>query len=95
MNTAPDGIFTYLFTQGILGVVVVGLIIVVVKLYNKVDRVQLEKDALQKEKQDLIEARRVESVQTTKEVLEVLQGNSQSNTLLAAKIEAVKKDGGN
>lgn len=94
MDGAPDGIFTYLFTQGILGVVVVGLIYVVVKLNGKAEKLQTEKDALQTKIQDLIEARRVESNATTKEVLEVLQGNSQSNTLLAAKIEAVKKDGG-
>lgn len=86
----PDGITTYLLTQGVLGVAVVVLGFVCVKLYNKNEKLQVEKDQLQSEKQEIIDARRLESVQITKEVMEVLQSNSQSNALLAAKIEAVK-----
>ena len=84
------GVTTFLFTQGVLGVACIVLGWVCIKLYNKNEKLQAEKDALQREKQDIIEARRVESNATTKEVLEVLQSNSQSNTLLATKIEAVK-----
>ena len=89
-----DGAITYLFTQGVLGVACIVLGWVAVKLYNKNERLQNDKDTLQREKEAIIEARRVESNSTTKEVLEVLQSNSQSNTLLAAKIEAVKSNGG-
>ena len=88
-----QGITTYLFTQGVLGITCVALGWVCIKLYNKNERLQIEKDALQKEKQDIIEARRLESVQTTKEMMEVLQTNSQNAALLAAKIEAVKNNG--
>lgn len=84
----------YLLTQGVLGVAVLVLGWVCVKLYNKTERLQSEKDVLQKEKEAIIEARRVESNATTEKVLTIVQGNSQSNTLLASKIEAVKRDGG-
>lgn len=87
------GITSYLFTQGVLGVAVIVLGWVCIKLYNKGERLQSEKDLLQKEIQKIIEDRRIESVATTKEVLEVLQGNSQSNTLLASKIEVSKREG--
>ena len=89
-----QGVTTFLFTQGVLGIACIVLGWVCIKLYNKNEKLQAEKDALQREKQDIIEARRVESNATTKEVLEVLQSNSQSNTLLATKIEAVKSNGG-
>lgn len=89
----PDGITTYLFTQGVLGIACVALGWVCIKLYNKNEKIQAEKDALQKEKQDIMDARRLESVQITKEMMEVLQSNSQNNALLAAKIEAVKNNG--
>ncbi len=89
-----QGVTTFLFTQGVLGIACIVLGWVCIKLYNKNEKLQAEKDALQREKQDIIEARRVESNATTKEVLEVLQSNSQSNTLLATKIEAVKSSGG-
>lgn len=85
-----EGITTYLLTQGVLGVVCTVLGFVCVKLYNRNEKLQLEKDVLQKEKQEIIEDRRLESVQTTKDMMEVLQLNSQNSALLAAKIEAVK-----
>lgn len=90
------GLTSYLFTQGVLGFAVFVLGWVCIKLYNsrENDRTAhaLEVKQLQKEKEDIIEARRVESNTTTKEVLSVLQSNSQSNTLLASKIETVKGD---
>lgn len=92
------GITSYLFTQGVLGFAVFVLGWVCIKLYNsrESDRTahSLEIKQLQKEKEDIIEARRIESNATTEKVLTVLQGNSRSNTLLASKIEAVKRDGG-
>ena len=87
----PTGIGAYLLTQGVLGIAVLLLLFICNKLYNAKEKVQAEKDVLQKEKQDIIDARRLESVQTTKEVLEVLQGNSQSNRILAEKIEVGKR----
>ena len=88
------GVTSYLFTQGVLGIAVIVLGWVCLKLYNSRETERtahaLEVKQLQKEKEDIIEARRVESNATTKEVLEVLQSNSQSNTLLATKIEAVR-----
>lgn len=90
-----QGVGSYLFTQGVLGIACIVLGWVCLKLYNKNEKLQADKDALQREKEAIIEARRVESNATTKEVLEVLQSNSQSNTLLATKIESVKREGGN
>lgn len=84
----------YLLTQGVLGVAVLVLGWVCVKLYNKTERLQSEKDVLQKEKEAIIEARRLESVQTVTDYKDIVQGNSQSNALLIAKIEAVKTEGG-
>lgn len=75
---------TYLFTQGVLGVVVVALVTVCVKLYNKVERQQLRIEELQ-------DLRLADSKEVTKDVTAVLQGNSQSNALLAAKIEIAKE----
>jgi len=89
-----NGVANFLFTQGVLGIACIVLGWVCIKLYNKNEKLQTEKDNLQREKEAIIEARRIESNATTKEVLEVLQSNSQSNTLLATKIEAVKSNGG-
>lgn len=78
MSGAPD-LTTYLLTQGVLGVACVALGVAVIKLYNKV--------------QELQEARLQDSKDTTKEVITVVQGNTQANLLLAAKIESGKKEG--
>jgi hypothetical protein len=79
---------TYLLTQGVLGVAVLVLGYVCNKLYNKTER-------LEKEKTDLMEARRVDTVQTLEKVTDVMQTNSQTNRLLAEKIEAAKQSSGN
>ena len=76
---------TYLLTQGVLGVAVLVLGYVCNKLYNKTER-------LEKEKTDLMEARRVDTVQTLEKVTDVMQTNSQTNRLLAEKIEASKQN---
>lgn len=80
----------YLLTQGVLGVAVLVLGWVSIKLYNKAEKLQADNNALQKEKEVIIEARRVESVQTVTDYKDIVQSNSQSNALLIAKIEAVK-----
>lgn len=79
-----DQISTYLFTQGVLGVVVLGLIAVCLKLYNKTER-------LEKEKSAILEAWRMETKDEGKSALEVLKGNSQSLFYLADKIEVGKE----
>ena len=79
-----ENVPTYLFTQGVLGVAVLVLGYVVAKLYNKTER-------LEKEKSDLMEARRIDTVSTLENVTEVMQTNSQTNRLLAEKIEAAKQ----
>ena len=79
-----ENVPTFLLTQGVLGVAVLVLGYVVAKLYNKTERKE-------KKKTDLMEARRVDTVQTLERVTEVMQTNSQTNRLLAEKIEAGKQ----
>jgi hypothetical protein len=83
------GITSYLFTQGVLGMVVVALGIVVIKLYNKNEQLQKDKDALQKEKEAIIESRRMDAVETRNEVTSILPGISQSLLHISDKIEVV------
>lgn len=78
MAGAPD-LTTYLLTQGVLGVACIALSIACIKLYNKLQEVQ--------------DARLQDSKDVTKEVTTVIQSNTQSNLVLAAKIEAGKKEG--
>jgi hypothetical protein len=77
---------TYLFTQGTLGVVVVALATVCIRLYNKIERQQTRIEELQ-------ELRLQDSKEVAKDITEVLQGNSQSNRILAEKIESAKTQG--
>lgn len=74
---------TYLFTQGVLGVVVVALATVCIKLYSKIERQEVRIQELQ-------DLRLSDSKEVTKDVTEVLQGNAQSNLILAEKIEVAK-----
>jgi hypothetical protein len=78
-----DAGVTYLFTQGVLGVVVVALSTVAVKLYNKTEKQQLRIEELQN-------LRLTDSKEVTKDVTEVLQGNSQNMRILSEKIEVAK-----
>lgn len=78
-----EGATTYLFTQGVLGVAVVVLAAVINKLYNKTEKQQARIEELQ-------ELRLQDSKEVTKDVTEVLQGNAQSNLILAEKIEVAK-----
>lgn len=81
-----DGIMAYLITQGALGVACIVLAFVCVKLYNKTER-------LEKEKSELQEARRLETKETTKEVISVLSANANSMQVLSEKIEIAKQRG--
>lgn len=75
---------TYLFTQGILGIVAVVLSTVCIKLYNKTERQETRIQELQ-------DLRLEDSKEVTRDVTAVLQGNAQSNRILAEKIEIAKK----
>lgn len=77
---------TYLFTQGVLGVVCLVLGIVCIRLYGKTEKQEARIQELQ-------ELRLQDSKEVTKDVTEVLQGNSQSNRILAEKIEIAKNQG--
>lgn len=84
------GIFDYLFTQGILGVVAVGLIIVIVYQQRKSDKKDEKIDALNAQLLAENKSHTIDYREMAKDNAEVLQGNSQSIQLMAAKIEAVK-----
>lgn len=75
-----ENVTTYLFTQGILGIIAIVLSIVVVKLYNKIERLEADKNSLQ-------EARRLDAVETRNQVTSVLPGISQSLNNISDKIE--------
>lgn len=75
---------TYFFTQGILGVIVLVLGIVVIRLYGKTEK-------LEKEKGDLQEARRLDAVESRTEVTSLLPGISQSLENISDKIEISKQ----
>lgn len=85
-----SGIFDYLFTQGILGVVCVALIIVVVYQQRKSDKKDDKIDALNAQLLAENKSHTLDYREMAKDNSEVLQGNSQSIQLMAAKIEAVK-----
>lgn len=88
------GIFNYLFTQGVLGVVCVGLIIVVVYLARKLDKKDTDHAAEVKALNTQLladnKAHAADYREMAKDNQEVLQLNSQNSALLTAKIEAVK-----
>lgn len=78
-----ENVTTYLLTQGVLGVAVIALAFVVGKLYNKTER-------LEKDKSDLAEARRLDDKEMIERITAVVQDNTQSNRILAEKIELGK-----
>jgi hypothetical protein len=75
----PNDPTTYYFTQGVLGVTVIVLALVCVKLYNRSQQLQDE--------------RLTDAKDTTEKVVTALQNNTQSNLILAEKIEAGKRVG--
>lgn len=84
------GITNYLFTQGVLGVVCIGLIMVVVYQQKKLDKKEEKIEALQNSRLDDNKTHTLDYREMAKDNQEVLQSNSQNSALLAAKIEAVK-----
>jgi hypothetical protein len=92
-TTTPDPA-TYYFTQGVLGVSVVVMALVIrfmFKYYtDKLDTKDLKIEALQNARLDDNNKHSEDYREMAKNDQVVLQGNSQANELLAAKIEAVK-----
>jgi hypothetical protein len=84
------GITNYLFTQGVLGVVCVMLIVVVIYLSRKLDKKELRIDQLQTQLLTENKTHAADYKEMAKDNQEVLQLNSQNSALLTAKIEAVK-----
>lgn len=78
-----ENVTTYLLTQGVLGVAVIALAFVVGKLYNKTER-------LEKDKSDIAEARRLDDKEQIEKITLIVQENTQSNRILAEKIEVGK-----
>ncbi len=81
-----ENVGSYLFTQGVLGVACLVLGLVIIKLYNKNEKQQLRIEELQ-------ELRLQDTKEVAKDITDVLQGNSQSNRILAEKIELAKVQG--
>jgi len=88
------GITNYLFTQGVLGVVCVMLIITVVYLARKLDKKDADHAAEVKVLNAQLladnKAHALDYREMARDNQEVLQLNSQNSALLTAKIEAVK-----
>jgi len=90
----PNNPVSYYFTQGVLGITVIGLIIVIRFMWNYFTKKLDNKD----EEIKLLHAARLEDNKThstdyremAKNDHAVLLGNAQANELLSAKIQGVK-----
>lgn len=84
----------YYFTQGVLGVTVIVLALVIRFLFSyytkKIDEKDAKIDLLQNARLDDNKTHTLDYREMAKNDQIVLSGNSQANELLAAKIEAVK-----
>lgn len=84
----------YYFTQGVLGVTVIVLALVIRFLFRyytkKIDEKDLKIDLLQNARLDDNKTHTTDYREMAKNDQAVLLGNAQSNELLAGKIEAVK-----
>jgi len=78
---------TAYLNYGVLGMTVLVLFYVVIKLYNDNQGLRLRNEKLQDD-------RLQDSKDIAKDVTAVLQSNTQSNLILAAKIDAAKQRGG-
>lgn len=91
MNIDPtSSASNYFFTQGVLGVVLVLLGVAFIYYYRTTQKQLREKDDKILE---IMEARRVDSQETTKEVTTVLSSNSQAMAILSEKIAVGKAQG--
>lgn len=84
----------YYFTQGVLGVTVIVMALVIRFLFSyytqKIDEKDAKIDLLQNARLEDNKAHTVDYREMARNDQIVLSGNSQANELLAAKIEAVK-----
>lgn len=91
--SSPDPLSFY-FTQGILGVTVIALIIVIRFMWNyftnKLDAKDLKIEALQNARLEDNKANTADYREMSKNDQSVMSGISTAQQLLAAKIEAVK-----
>lgn len=85
-----DGITSYLFTQGVLGVAVIVLGIVVIYQQKKIDKKDEKLELLYEARILDNKTHAVDYREMAKDNQEVLQGNSQASLILGSKIEAVK-----
>lgn len=85
---------SYYFTQGVLGVTVIALIIVIRFMWNyftkKIDEKDLKIDLLQNARLEDNKIHTADYREMAKNDQIVLAGNAQANELLAGKIEAVR-----
>mgnify|MGYP001616357513 CR=1 FL=1 len=92
-NPAADPI-SYYFTQGVLGVTVIALIIVIRFMWNyftkKIDEKDVKIDLLQNARLEDNKTHTVDYREMAKNDQTVLLGNAQSSELLAGKIEAAR-----
>jgi hypothetical protein len=79
-----EGVSTYLFTQGVLGIALLVVGYVCIKLYNKTEKQQLRIEELQ-------ELRLTDTKEVTQDVTAVVQGNADAIRILTEKIELAKK----
>ncbi len=90
-NTDP---ISYYFTQGVLGITVIALIIVIRFMWNyftkKLDAKDVEIQLLNNARLEDNKTHTIDYREMAKNDQTVLLGNAQANELLGAKIEAVK-----
>lgn len=88
-------ISAWLINQGPLGVALVIAGLIINKFYNKIERLEKEKDDIQAASAErlsvLQEARRLDALETRKEVTSLLPGISQSLLNISDKIEISKE----
>lgn len=92
--TPPNDPISYYFTQGVLGVTVIALIIVIRFMWNyftkKIDEKDAKIDALQNARLEDDKTHTIDYREMAKNDQTVLLGSAQASELLASKIEAVR-----
>lgn len=92
--TPPNDPISYYFTQGVLGVTVIALIIVIRFMWNyftkKIDEKDVKIELLQNARLEDNKIHTTDYREMAKNDQAVLLGNAQASELLANKIEAVK-----
>lgn len=92
--TQPADPITYYFTQGVLGITVIALIIALRFIWTyftkKIDEKDLKIDLLQNARLEDNKTHTIDYREMAKNDQIVLSGNAQANELLASKIEAVR-----